>query len=204
MEVNGRRRTLLGSAACYGWHRDGVHCPDLVVSALMALEKHVYDQIDAGAGEAILTRLTEALNTVAVLGTLVTVGKRNPEMFADMLRFAHFSHKVQGWDIEQTVGGEGHQMIPWTGEGEPAVKRAQEWHAAPYRRTPLKYFAFYVINDPEGRQDAHRACARWKRLSSRCSDELKGSLENLAVVYDASSYSVEPHEKGVVDRKSVV
>jgi hypothetical protein len=195
---DGRKHPALGSGNSYGWHRDDPHCPHLVTSALMALEKELYRELDQAEARPLLDRIIDNLALAPFVGLLVTVGKYKPELFQDRLRFLHFSEDVQWLDVNLIVGGERHQMISWTGESESRIKSAVDWHGMPHRKNLLKSYAFLALNKPEGRRESKTAIARWKQLMKRASDEGRGSLQNLISIYSIENYSLEPHEDGVL------
>ena len=193
--VSGEPRTLYGGLSGYGWHRHDAHAPDVLACALMALEKHTQERIDAGDADGIVGRLLTRMDSFAILGLLATLGKRSPELFRGPLSFLHFSETVQRIDVRHIVCSEGHQMISWTFAFDGGADAAREWHDAPYRRTPLKYFAYYVLSDPVLAETVAEASRRWARMATNETDEgERGALLNLSAVYNVENYRIEPRE----------
>jgi hypothetical protein len=196
-------RDYLGDSNIYLWYRAAPHAPNAVVSALMALEKWLYDQMDEGhpVGDTanLLLRKT---NSLAVVGLLVAVGEKQPSLFIGELRpllgVAEFHHL----ETARQIGGERHQMIGWTLQSETIIRLAHEWHTLPHRSTDFSTLGQYLyLNHPEVRSFLDQARTRWQaRLDAADSaDESFAYLEKLVAVFDMVNWKTrEDPEHGAV------
>lgn len=189
---------IMGDANSFGWHRAANGSPNVITSALMSLEKWLYDIIEKGEGDAILEELVAGLRSAPIVGLLITVGKKYNRLFQNQLRFLHFSEIVQRIDIELVVRNESHQMIAWTGKGEKEIEEARTWHGMPHRKQLLKAHAFLALSVPEGRQQAEEACSRWRELAKDAKQDERLSLSNLVALYTFDNYTFEEQGEEVV------
>ncbi len=197
--IGDEERALKGDVGSYGWYRDGVGCPHLVVCALMALEKHLYAVIENTEDDSVIQKIVENLRDLSILGLLVSIGKKQPRLFQSTLRFMHFSEFVQFMDVQVVIKNEGHQMIAWTGKSDKEISKARQWHDMPHRKRFLKEYAIFAINLPEGREEAEVACANWAYLAAIAPDDQhRTALNSLIATYTAENYTFEQHEEGVL------
>jgi len=197
-------REYLGDGDVYFWYRDLGRAPHAVVSALMALERWLYVQMDEKRplADAISLLLAES-NSLAIVGLLAAVGKKEPSLFLHellpLLGVAEFHH----WETAHQIGGEGHQMIGWTlRHSEAEVPLAHEWNTLPHRTVDFSTLAQYLyLNHPDVRSFLDQARAGWQaRLAATDSDdESPAYLERLVAVFDTSNWQTrEDPQHGAV------
>lgn len=200
-----------GGFRTYTWSRDGGHCPHVISSGLMTLEKLLIDKSDeeedtAEAFDGLVASIVDKARSTAFLGLLCSVGKRRPKLLSGPLGFLHFSENVLSWDFDQSLRNEGHQMIAWNVRGEEAFKKAQDWHGMRHRRHPLQKFAFEYFANGGSHDEAEHARARWTKhvatlaeqsLSEGESAEVVQRLRVLISLYDPASYKFSSVEGGV-------
>src|SRR5690606_18381657 len=103
--------SFVGDAGSFGWSA-GITCPQgysplppsAVASALMALEQYFYQRLDGGEDitEDVVMTLARC-RSVAPLGVLVDVGKRQMNLFDGPLRALLSAPEIYAWDITKTV-----------------------------------------------------------------------------------------------------
>ena len=81
IELPAGRRKFVGDANVYYWHRDVGQVSHIIPSALMALEKWLYDAYDKEETKekvvSFLNRILENGTSLAFIGLLISIGKKN-------------------------------------------------------------------------------------------------------------------------------
>jgi hypothetical protein len=191
----------LGDGRVFLWYRGDATVPRTLASALMALEKSLYDRIDAGEGvESVIERILAGSRSVAFAGLLAAVGCREPQLLTGPLRPLIGSPEFLHWDVQRTIVRDSHLLIPWQWaprDPELLVKIAHEWHALPHRRLNLETCALsLLLNGEELRPFYAERRAEWlKRVEAldRDSDE-SDHLRRLAARFDPANYHVAEDE----------
>ncbi len=97
--VGGKRTEYLGSSDAYFWCRDTVHAPNVVVPALMALERWFYVCLDqAKPTRNAIQQILQSSQSTALLGVLVAVGRKQPALFKDELLDLVPLWQLQVWE----------------------------------------------------------------------------------------------------------
>jgi hypothetical protein len=108
-------------------------------SALAALEKWLCGLVDQGADiTGRVGHLMRHSDSVAVLGVLINVGKRLPELFWTELKPLLAVGEFYAWD-EGRVRNSDYSFDgqTWIRSGEMIFELARDWYAAPYRHKNL-------------------------------------------------------------------
>ncbi|PAP74176.1 hypothetical protein [Rubrivirga marina] len=157
----------VGHAEVFGWNLDGPTSEGVVASALMALEKHLYDRIEAGDDVGpLVARLLRETTSTAMVGVLASVGRRAPHLFLGPLRPLLLSPHLFSWT------NMGSQNMMWKSAISPPftlLPRAQhdayrEWHEYPHRRASLVNVALFLLHSDESfREAVADARERWSR-----------------------------------------
>jgi hypothetical protein len=142
LEIGGAPKKWLGDNRVFRWHHDWpLTHGALLHSALMALERWFYEQIDAGRGvEAAAQRIVAESESVAFAGVLFDVGKKMPSLFAGALRPLFSSWVLWCWDFQVSnlrANGQAGSLGSWWRQPQQIIKLAQEWYAMPHRREVL-------------------------------------------------------------------
>jgi hypothetical protein len=142
LEIDGQPKVWRGDNRVFRWHHDWplMH-GGLLHSALMALERWFYEQIDSGRDvEAAVARIVSESESVAFAGVLFDVGKKMPSLFAGALRPLFSSWMLWWWDFQVSTmraNGQGGFLGSWVMQPQPAINLAKEWYAMPHRREVL-------------------------------------------------------------------
>jgi hypothetical protein len=191
-------RHCIGDAGVYFWYRDCGNAPHSIVTVLMALEKWLYDQLDEKqAITDTIDALLKRTNSLAIIGLLSAVGKKDPSLFFSQLQPLLAVAEFHLWEIEQQVRGESHQMIGWSRDsGDRLVKLAHDWHSLPHRRQEINGLSqFLFLNFPQTRPFFGEARSHWQsRLNeSNRRDALSDYLEKLIARFDISNWKTQNH-----------
>ncbi len=191
--IPGGQRTFVGDKEVAYWFTDSGTAPHSVVTALMALEKWLYDTLDReeSVSEAVDQILGRAKST-AFLGLLSCVGKRYPQLFLKELQPLLAIPELYLWDAWHQSQGQGLQMLPWGGLNQPEVlvRLAKEWHSMEHRRVDLLTVAFYLLVDDKGTQDFFISVReQWRNLleEGACASVGAGFLRRLIDIFDPAN-----------------
>ncbi len=144
--------------------------PRVVTIALMALEQYLYMHIDVG--NDISARLREILarsSSVAVLGVLSDVGKRQPALFLGALRPLLSSPSVFLWDIWKRTQGRTHlTMVGLNRPPKLVMNMAFAFNALPHRETDMRtFFSDMLKAQPAPTEYLARVRAQWMQMSDK-------------------------------------
>lgn len=160
-------RAFVGDNQAFMWNLQGPDSSGVMASALMALEKHFYDRIDAeeDVSDALERLLTES-DSLAIIGLLTTVGRYDPTLFRGPLRcfltspellvWTRMGTRDEGWQTSLR-GLFGPSLLP-----EPWHDDYRAWHQMEHRGLSLLNIGlFYFVNDETFEQTFAEARERW-------------------------------------------
>lgn len=180
-----------GNQTVLVWYRDMLVGSHSVASALMALEKWLYEELDQGRNvdrwiETILERST----STAFAGLLIAVGLRTPTLFAGPLRPLLTSPRLYDWQRWQVFQEGSWQigMSSWARSGERLYQEAVNWHSMPHRGKYLLDTANELfLKDATVQQFLNAQAQTWaKEVETRPNE----SLELLAARFDPKNYAL--------------
>ena len=192
-------REWFGSGDMYFWYRDQSNCPDTVVVALMALERWLYEELDAARDiTRHIQRIISNSNNIAFAGLLSAIGRKHPSLLqgilSPLLRISEFLI----W--EKQYGSQPHDylMIGWMDKDPRLIKIAQDWHTLSHRQVSLHQMAQWAYLNVAGMRTLFDdARAKWGKelrgLSSKTS-YWKDELEELIEVFTLENYKTEDHD----------
>jgi hypothetical protein len=145
IELLSGKRKFTGDALVYYWHRDVGAISHIIPSALMALEKWLYDKFDNDETKdkalSALSKILQSGTSLAFVGLLISIGKKYPTLFIDNLLPLLSIPEFYSWDNEHIIKSEGHQMIGWFGKGDILGKAAQEFNKLEHRKYSISMIA---------------------------------------------------------------
>ncbi|MBZ5617746.1 MAG: hypothetical protein LAQ69_03270 [Acidobacteriia bacterium] len=178
----------IGNFDVYLWHRaNGSNC---VASALMALEKWLYDEIDAGRPvDQWIEQILRGSQSLAFAGLLITVAVRTSTVLTGALRpllgawrlfemqRAHASQDEELWSIG--ISG-------WAQSGEEIIRKVLEWNRMPHRKRLLERAAIYLFQtNKEFAEFMEKSREEWSReLEAKPNED----LETLIATFDPRNY----------------
>jgi hypothetical protein len=145
IQVDGKAREYVGDADVFAW---GWHGPDLgyvIQVALMALEKHLYDQVDGGADvTSLVQRLLTESRSLAIVGLLSVFGRRYLHYLRGPLRGLLVSPYVLHWTLMGGAAGvRDASLLP-----KPLKEEYRVWHEMPHRKRSMRDCALFLfLND---------------------------------------------------------
>ena len=196
LDLKGRMTSWKGDAHVYYWFRAFSHCPYPVSSALMALEKWAYDEIDAGKSvNWAFDRIIESATSIAFAGLLNSIGGKYPKLYQGTLRPFLAVPEFHLWELEYTNQPHDYLMMGWWGEGKFLLKLAREWHNLSHRTRGLDQNAKVLfLSDPEIRDFMSNVRVLWeRRLPALEPGRFRDFLENMLAQYDIENYEFRDH-----------
>jgi hypothetical protein len=139
--IDGRETEWKGDLRVYGWYRDRFGNAAVVVAALMALEKWLYDLLDTKQDTTEwLSMILKRSRSVAMAGVLAAVTRKYPALLAGPLRPLMSIWEVYGWEYalrrdEQSFPPWRISMMEWSRLGEQIFNMVRDWHQLPHRKT---------------------------------------------------------------------
>lgn len=193
----------IGDERLFFWYRDASSAPHSIVSALMALEKFLFDKIDAqkSISEYIDLILSNG-NSVAYLGVLNSIGKYKPDLYLNELKPFLQVYDFYQWEKSLDYGGhniEGHQMIGSNFLGKATWELAKKWNEMPHRKTSIQSVSLsLLVNNQKDLKDYYKEIIeKWKIILN--GKELEGytnvHLNNLIYFYITDNYEVVKHNE---------
>lgn len=193
IEVEGKSRTYTGDSDVFRWYLHGPLHGESLVSALVALEKHLYDRADAGEDlTPLLRRLLMESRSLAIVGVLAVFGCRHPRYFLGPLEGLLGSPELLWWShsVSLSPGAETSWTLAWDLVPGPLQKLFQTWHQMEHRRISLvQVTVMLLINDPGIRPYLHTVRERLLAgLRPGGPYEEWTFAENLAAQLDLANY----------------
>ena len=197
-ELDGQSRNWLGNPNTFAWYRGTSLDAPAVESALMALEKWLYDEIDAGRTVSEpLKRILAQAESLAFAGVLVSLGLRHPLLFTKELEPLLGNIFVYQVQLSLALGEANNTWaIAYTYQPEPIIRLADNWNRMPHRRYVLRYLApQLMVQDPGTRSFIASRVPAWEKLLS---EHPSDTLELLIRQLDPASYKEIPQPDGSV------
>jgi hypothetical protein len=136
---DGTERQFRGRYDAFAWSQTSDHSNGQLYSSLAALEKWLCGLIDQEADvSSHIDTLMRHADSVAILGVIINVGKRLPELFSTVLKPLLTVASFYEWDERRVRDSEySFDGMTWVRSGEMVFEMARDWHAAPYRQRKL-------------------------------------------------------------------
>ena len=193
---SGSTQNYYGNYWVFNWSQEDSNFVGQLFSALAALEQWLCDLVDAGKDPSPeIERLLSASNSVAVLGVLMNLGKRHPDLLKGPLRAFLDEQRIYGWDQRRAMNHAGSvDVLSWAHQGDFVLNAARRWNRAEYRtRSVVEVVAGIVTSDKEIGKSIVQSMIRWE-----APDDEKAALEfrimmakldfnNYAMVADAQA-----------------
>ena len=149
--ADGAVRAYAGNYWVFAWSQQNSTSIGQLYCALAALERWLYDLVDAGIDVAPqIDASLRATNSVAVLGVLVNVGKYQKELFKDSFRPSLGAQYLYAWDSQRSEEVKyAFDALSWARNGEIVFETAKRWIFAPHRKRKLREIVpGLVLADP--------------------------------------------------------
>ena len=195
--VSGEKIKYFGSSDAYYWYRDSVRAPNVIVPALMALERWLYLCLEQDEPiEPAIQQILQTSQSTALLGVLAAVGRKRPELFKDELRDLVPVWELQVWEehykIQRLDSLLGMTTMQWTRWGESIFNMVRDWHALEHRKTTFGDVLFQLfVTDQEFRLFMKDVQGQWSDQLAQLggSDDVK-YLERITLQFDEQNWSM--------------
>ncbi len=181
-----------GDGEVYAWYRQHLSGSAVVTSALMALEKWLYELVDEGRDiGAALTRIFAESRSVAFAGVLVALGKKVPELFAGPLLPLLSAWPLYRWDWISIERNEIYRsdLPDFVDFGERVFEMVRSWHLLPHRRVPLSDSAReLLLKNPSVAIAFESFREHWREQLRSETVETPRDLERLIALFDPANY----------------
>lgn len=203
--IDGECVEYFGSSEAYYWYRDSVRSPNVVVPALMALERWLYLCLEREEQvKPAVRQVLRSSRSTALLGVLAAVGRKQPGLFNDELRELVQIWQLQVWEemyrIQQLDSLLGMTMMQWTRWGEEIFNMVRDWHALDHRKTTLGDVLFeQFLTNSELRSFMTTVQTNWsEELDALGDSDAAGFLEKITLRFDERNWRSRPIENGVM------
>jgi energy-coupling factor transporter ATP-binding protein EcfA2 len=209
IRLEDREQDLIGDSEVYFWYRDRLARSHSVPSALMALERWLYEKLanDKSIDKWIKLILDKS-KTVALAAVLVAVGRKHPALFEGPLKPLLAVWQFYDWELLYTASREdqalsGIALAPWSHYGEIIFNAVREWHALPHRKKGMPEVALGLLFTSAGlRPFFHEIRGRWEAelvaLRVQSPDRDFASLENLIAQFNPENWRIREHPQGAL------
>ena len=188
IEINGHKKFWRGDSNVFSWAINSP-CPDVVVTFLMALEKWLYERIDAKEDiSPWINQIAEKSDSLALIGILVSVAKYSPKLLMDKLKPLLVLPYVIWWDQQNSMNMH-HPTISLLGEEYRFVANlALKWFGMDHRKTSLEQWGIhFLLNDPGMNKFFENARNEWKE---KLKEQPDLNLETLIYRFDPANYQI--------------
>jgi hypothetical protein len=185
-------RGFTGNANVYGWHQGAHPSSGVMTGALMALEKHLYNRLDAGEDiTGLLEDLLQRAASVAMLGVLVQVAKYEVNLLFGVLQPLLGSPELQQWDhwlCGRSGFGDGYFGLI---RSEQRRQELHEWKNLPHRKISFQKLAqHYFLHLDQGK--VYFAAARLRWLDRLALTTMPDVYETFSRYFDIANYTFTP------------
>lgn len=196
----------VGNLDVYFWYRERLIEPHAIPTALMALEKWLYDLAEAEQNlDQWITQILRSSRSVALAGVLVALGRKSPTLFRGPLRPLLGVWQFHQWEQNYAIEGFertclGMTLMSWVRYGEEVFNVAKAWHTLPHRATPLNDVAIRLfVEDFDIRSALDDARKEWQQEFVRRENEgvERGYLEQMIALYNIENWSVQEIDEGL-------
>jgi len=193
VQVGESSKVWFGDRRLFRWYLDWPIDCRIIPCVLMALEKWVYEQLDAEQNvDHILHKIVSRSESVAFAGMLIDVGKRNPELFLTSLRPLLSASTFYLWEprilMERSTTPLG--LMGWWRQPRDLVELARKWHSAPHRKRELSRIAICLMfKYPEMETFFQECRANWTQEIETV--QSPDNLQILIALFDRGNYREE-------------
>jgi hypothetical protein len=191
-----------GNGQVFYLHRSGRLHDDVLVCALMALEKWLYDEVSAGREiDSYVQYIFENATSLAFAGILVSVGLYHPALFHGCLRpllgnvhiyecqsHAALNERSESWTIS------------FAGRPQQEIQLAIQWNRMPHRRALLRDLVprLFVANI-ETQAYLKECAAEWEATVKPATDDEKESFTLFLARFKPETYVLTPRPDNMIE-----
>lgn len=143
--IDGEPKQFVGGARIYNWHRGDTYCADVIASALMGLEKYLYECIEKKQDiSQALKQILSQSKSISFLGLACEVGRYKPELFINVLRPLLSVPELYSWEDYYRLQNYMNGML-FSMEPIEVRKVMLEWEKMPHRNITLVNIASHFF-----------------------------------------------------------
>jgi hypothetical protein len=159
-----------GNHQVYAWYNYHMNTAQVVTCALMALEKWLDEQIEAGKTiTEVVQLLYQQGRSLALAGVLISIGKRHPKLFVDDLKPLLFLRDIYMHDMQATRNYLGGSY--WPQDGKVVNNLRRDWDQLPGRKRWLKDACCeWLLTKPELEIVMGEVSAAWRQEAQKFPD----------------------------------
>ncbi len=136
--VDGKSVQLAGNANVVRWYRGDPRVPSQLSAALMALERYLYSELDAGSPVDDLLELLVSSKLLAIYGVLAEVASYKPELLDGQLACLGTSAALILEGRLASVQSSSFYLLG--ARSQTDWNRRKQWHEMPHRGVPIERF----------------------------------------------------------------
>jgi len=204
--VKDRTVYWFGNGQIYNLHRGGRLHDDVLVCALMALEKWLYDEISASREiDSYVHYIFENATSLAFAGILVSVGLYHPALFHGCLRpllgnihiyecqsHAALNESPEPWRISFAL------------RPQQEIQLAIQWNRMPHRRVLLRDLVpKLLLENAETQMYLKECAAEWERAVKPATDE-KENFELFLARFKPETYVLTPIPGNMIEIRAAL
>jgi len=196
-----------GNGQIYNLHRGGRLHDDVLVCALMALEKWLYDEISASREiDSYVQYIFENATSLAFAGILVSVGLYHPALFHGCLR--PLLGNIHIYEC-QSHAALNESSEPWTisfaMRPQQEVQLAIQWNRMPHRRILLRDLVpKFLLENAETQTYLKKCAAEWERTVKPATDHEKENLDLFLARFRPETYVLTPRPDNMIEIRAAL
>ncbi|MBG6233498.1 hypothetical protein IWX76_000053 [Pedobacter sp. CAN_A7] len=200
LEFNGVSKKYYGDVSLFFWYRGIGVPPDSLVSALMAVERYLYEtNEDSAKVEQCIELILDRSESLAFIGMLMSCGKAYPALFQGVLRsmldvmqfYIWERHNIVSFHLEQY----GLNSLPME-----QAEEANEWNKIFHRVTALDDLMINQLLNHQGfRPIYEQITTKWEETLSKVRHRKNYDLfqDRLMSFFKPENYVVKPYKEGL-------
>ncbi|MCX5846497.1 MAG: ATP-binding protein [Deltaproteobacteria bacterium] len=179
-----------GDHRVFGFFRGETFNTALLSSALMAVEKWLYDKIEKGEeADEWIGQILEGSRSVAFAGLLLTVGKKSPALLEGILLPLLGAWQFYQWDQSLIMNGDVWRisMMNWVSHGEKIYDQVIAWHTLSHRKADLSNEALRLFFSSQPVRDFfNEMYVRWTS-----DEETREATKYIAERFNPKNYALK-------------
>jgi hypothetical protein len=196
-----------GNGHVYNLHRDGGLEENTIACALMAVEKWLYDEVDAGHEiHNYVQYIFDNATSLAFAGVLISVGLYHPALFHGCLRpllgnihiydcqsSAALNESFKGWSIG------------FAGRPQQEVQLAISWNGMPHRRVLLRDLVPKLLFENADTQAyLKESAAKWEKTQKPGTEDEREKLQLFLAKFRPESYELTSRQDDLIEIRAVL
>jgi len=158
----------------------------------MALEKYFYQRLEEGKDitKEVATTLARC-RSVAPLGVLCDVGKRQIDLLSGPLRALLSAPELYSWEIAKTFEDRNHLMLGAARNGQFFIELARQFHGLEHRKQDLRETAAELLLKSRQMQTFSTKIRDWWKQRRASGESRIEIVDQLDLTLDLSNYEVQ-------------